>query len=69
MLSSAAHGQEKRPWAQSETQEAPFEHQQRLLICEGEQALAVFAERDSGIFIHREIRKPSGHGSGQLVFF
>lgn len=26
-------------------------------------------QRDSGIFIHREIRKSSGHGSGQLDFF
>jgi len=53
--------------AQNETQEGPSKHQETLLHCEGDQALAQVAQGDCGASILGDIQKLPGHGPGQLA--
>ena len=63
--SSGAQGQDQRSWAQTGTQEVPFEHQETLFHCEGDGALAQVAQGGCGVSILGDTQKPSGHGLGQ----
>lgn len=55
----------RREWTQSGTEVVPFEHQETLLCCAGDQALAQFSLRDYGVSICEELQKSSGHNHGQ----
>ena len=64
-LFSGAKCQDNRQWAQTETQEAPSEHQETLFQCAGE--LAQVAQGGCGVFILGDIQKPPGHSPEQLA--
>ena len=48
-LFSDAQWQDKRQWAQTETQKVASEHQETLFYCEGDRALAQIAKRGHGV--------------------
>ncbi|KAK4828652.1 hypothetical protein QYF61_000300 [Mycteria americana] len=58
---------DRKQWAQTETQEVPSEHQEKLFYTEGYQALAQVALRGGGVSLLGEIQKPFGHGPGLQV--
>lgn len=58
---------ERRPHAQTETQEIPSEQQGTLWSSEGDQALAQVAKRGCGALLTGDAWKPSGHGPAQLA--
>lgn len=68
-LSSGVHWQDRRQWAQTETQ-VSSEHQGALFNCEGDCALAggglPMSQRGGGPTLLGDTKKPSGHGPGQL---
>ena len=55
VLSSDAQWQHKWQWAQTETQEAPSEHQETLFYCEGDCAPAQVAQGGCGVFLLADI--------------
>jgi len=63
---SGAQCQDQRQWAHSETQEAASDHQETLIDCEGDQALAQVAPGGCGVSITGDTQKLSGHGPAPL---
>lgn len=66
-LFSGAQQQDKGQWAQSETQEAPAEYEEKCLCFEGDKALQQGAQRGCGVLCPGEIQKPSGHNPVQAA--
>ena len=52
---------------QTETQEAPSEHQEIVFDCVGDQPLAQVVQGGCGVSILGDIQKPSGHGPEQAA--
>lgn len=53
--------------AQTETQQVPCEHQEKLFYCKGYQALAKLGQKGGGVAIPADIQKSSGCGPVQLA--
>jgi len=66
-LLSGAQCQDKRQWAQPETQEVPSEHQKTVLNCEGQGALAQVAQGGCGVSVVGDTQKLPRHSPGQLA--
>jgi len=64
-LFSGAQCQDWRQWAQPETQEVPFEHQETVFHCDGDRALAQVAQRDCVVSTLGDTCKSYGQGLGQ----
>jgi len=64
-LSSGAQRQDKGQWAQTEAQEVPPEHEEELLPCEGDGALAQAAQGGCGVSFSGDTQTPHGRGSVQ----
>ena len=64
-LLSGTQGHDQRQQAPTETQEAPSEHEEKILYCEGNQAPEQVAQRGYGVSILGDIQKLSGHNPGQ----
>lgn len=56
---------DKKQWAPTETQKVPSEHQEKHFYSEGDQEQV--AQRHGGVFLLRDIQKPSGHCPGLHV--
>ena len=63
-LSSGAQQQDKGQRAQTEAQEVPSEHEEELLPCEGDGALAQAAQGGCGVS-SGDIQDPPGQGPVQ----
>ena len=55
---SGAQWQDQKQWAQTETWEVLFEHQESLFYCHSDQAQAQVAQRGCGVSILQDIPKP-----------
>ena len=64
-LSSGAQWQDKGQWAQTEAEEVPAEHEEELLHCEGDGALAQAAQGGCGVSFSGDIQDPPGRGPVQ----
>lgn len=62
---SGAQWKDQKKGAQTETWEAPSEHQGTLFHCEGDRALAQLTLGGCGVSILGDIQKLSGHGPRQ----
>ena len=56
--------QDKRQWAQTETQQVPAEYKQNIFYCEGDQTLE---ERGCEISVVGDLQKSYGCGPGQVA--
>lgn len=66
-LLSTAQWQDKKQWAQPQTQVILFVHKKIVFDCEGSQTLEQVALRVCGLLTLGDIKNLSGHGSGQLA--
>ena len=64
-LFSVVPGEDKKQWAQVETQEIPFKHKKTLFYCDGDQTLEQITQRGCGVFILGDIQNPAGHSPEQ----
>ena len=64
-LFSGAQRQDKGPWAQTEAEEVPSEHEEELLPSEGDGALAQAAQGGCGVSFSGDIPDPPGQGPVQ----
>lgn len=60
-LFTGAQWQNKRQRAQTKAQEVPSEHQETLLCCAVDEALAQVAQRCGGSLLG-DLQRPPGHG-------
>lgn len=65
-LLSTAQWQDKKQWAQPQTQEILSEHKKTVFDCEGSQTLEQVALRGCGLLTLGDIKNLAGHGPGQL---
>lgn len=54
-------------WAQTGTKDVPFEHEEKLLSCDGDRALQQATQRGGGDSLSGEIQSPPGHDPVQLL--
>jgi len=66
-LFSGAQWQDKRQRAQTEAQEVPSEHEEGLLLSEGDGALEEAAQGGCGVCFSGDIQDPPGQGPVQLA--
>lgn len=57
--------QDKKHWAQNETQEVPSEHKETLFHCKGDQALPQVDQEGCGVGIPRDFQKSPAHSTEQ----
>lgn len=62
---SGAQWQDQRQWSQTEMQEVPSEHKERVCQLWEWPTVAKIAQRDGGVSILANRRKLSGHGLGE----
>lgn len=67
-LSSVVLSDRNRGSCHKQTQEV-LSIRKHFFYCEGYQALAEIAQRGSGVSLHRDTQKPSGHDIGQQALY